>query len=110
MWSIVLTIMNIYGPNSGRAEFWNRLLSSRCHRMDRFILAGDLNLSLGEAETWGPNAMKDPLSDFFLRLIDEKGFIDLTPTHLKPTWSNKRVGDECVSKILDRCLINESIL
>ena len=78
--------------------------------MDTFILAGDLNFSLSEAETWGPNAIKDPLSDFFLRMIDEKGLIDLPPTHLKPTWSNKRLGDECVSKILDRYLINESIL
>ena len=64
--------MNIYGPNIGRTVLCNRLLSGSFHRMDRFILGGDLNFSIGEAETWGPNAIKDPLSELFLRLLDEK--------------------------------------
>ena len=81
-----------------------------CLNCSKMILVGDLNFSLGEARTWGPNTIKDPSSDFFLRLLDEKGLVDIPPTHLIPNWSNKRVGDGFVSKILDRFLINDNAL
>jgi exonuclease III len=50
------TILNIYGPTQDRPQFWNALLE-KSFLKDRFlILGGDLNFSIGAAESWGQRA------------------------------------------------------
>ena len=47
------TILETYGPPTNRVDFWHNLFEVGFHKMDWFILASDLNFSMGEAETWG---------------------------------------------------------
>lgn len=63
------------------------------------IIGGDLNFSIGQAETWGPAAHSDPLSDFFSSKIKDGKLIDINLL--------KITGEARVAKILDRFLIKE---
>jgi hypothetical protein len=77
--------------------------------MENLIIGGDFNFSLGEAESWGPSAHPDPQTEFFSHLLASKGFIDIAPVKLLPTWRNLRVGEAQVAKILDHFFITESM-
>ena len=37
---------------------------------DKIIIGGDLSFSLGEVETWGVNAHKDPLFEYFANMLE----------------------------------------
>jgi exonuclease III len=104
-----LRLLNIYGPNTDITQFWNTLFKKDLIRAENLIIGGDLNFSIGEAESWGPSAHPDPLSSFFSHLLTSNGFIDIEPTKLLPTWRNLRTGDTQVAKILDRFLITEAL-
>eukprot|EP00253_Pinus_taeda_P014508 PITA_14508 len=91
---IPLTIVNVYGPCQSRVSFWDDLLSKSVMNNPMMILGGDLNFSLGRNEAWGPSAREDPFAEFFLNLFSENNLIDPAPVKLKPTWRNKRVGDQ----------------
>ena len=52
----------------------------------------------------------DSLSDFFSRQLDVLGLVDLTPSVLLPTWSNRRIGGENICKRLDRPLNSADLL
>lgn len=103
------TIINVYGPCQGRPPFWNRLLESSLVKNKLVVMGGDLNFSLGRAETWGPNAREDPQSEFFMNLLASNNLIEANLIKLKPTWRNKRIGEARVAKRLDRFLINEDL-
>jgi hypothetical protein len=102
-------IINAYGPHTDRIPFWNTLFSKELLKTENLIIGGDFNFSLGEAESWGPSAHPDPQAEFFNHLLASKGFIDITPVKLLPTWRNMRVGEAHVAKRLDRFLITESM-
>ena len=74
------------------------------------IIGGDLNFTLGVHEFWGPKERMDPLAYFFTNFIHNLKLIDLDPQKLKPTWTNKRVGENRVEKRLDRFLLEETLL
>jgi len=74
------------------------------------ILGGDLNLTLGAAEIWGPRAIPDSLADFFISSFSRGGLVDVEPTKLHATWRNRRTGDNRVAKRLDRFLMDERLL
>ena len=74
------------------------------------IIGGDLNFTLGEHEIWGPKARVDPLAPYFSKILMESKLIDLDPQVLKPTWTNRRVGEERIAKRLDIFLISEDLL
>jgi hypothetical protein len=84
-----------------RETFWENLLRKSFLDADNIILGGDLNFTIGASEVWGPNASVDPLGGFFSHLFMERGLIDLAPAQLKPTWRNKRSGDDRIAKRLD---------
>eukprot|EP01018_Ginkgo_biloba_P039380 Gb_12932 [translate_table: standard] len=90
--------------------FWDKLLSKDFLRWDNIILGGDLNFPLGSSEIWGSKAQVDGLSGLFFRKLIDTGLIDIEPVKLKPTWRNKRLGDERITKRLDRFLVSESLL
>lgn len=104
------TLLNIYGPNSHRLDYWNILFGHGFHKVDKFIMGGYLNFSLGVSETWGPNALMDPLSDILVKILVDEGLLDIPSITLNPTWRNMRVGNDSVSKCLDRFIINEGTL
>jgi hypothetical protein len=52
----------------------------------------------------------DPLSRYFITKLEETGLLDIEPTKLSPTWSDKRVGDAIIAKRLEFFLIYEAFL
>ena len=82
-------------------------ISTHC---TKFIFGGDLNFSLGISEIWGDRARIDCLSDFFSKFLDDYGPVDIFPNVNLPTWNNRRVRSENVSKRLDRLLIFVDLL
>lgn len=71
------------------------------------VVGGDLNVSLGLSESWGPMAQANPLADFFLNKLWMGKFIDVDLLKEKPTWRNKRVREAMVAKCLDQFFIKE---
>ena len=51
----------------------------------------------------------DPSAPYFSNLLMDSKLIDLEPQPLKPTWSNRRLGEERIAKQLDRFLISEDL-
>jgi hypothetical protein len=105
----VIRIINVYGPHTDQISFWENLLGKDLLKNDLLILGGDLNFSLGEAESWGPSAHPDNQAGFFSHLLSSNGLIDIAPLKLLPTWRNMRVGEARIAKRLDRFLISEPL-
>ena len=103
-------VINIYGPYLNRISFWDTIIKYSMFGGENLIIGGDLNFSLGQAEVQGPHARPDLLSDYFTRLLVDKGWLDVEPILLKPTWKNNRCGEGRVAKTLDRFLISERIV
>eukprot|EP00253_Pinus_taeda_P004076 PITA_04076 len=103
-------IVNIYGPCQGRELFWTDLMKKAVMSSPLMVVGGDLNFSLGRAEAWGPSAREDPLTEFFQEALMDKKLIDPTPTKLKPTWRNRRHGEDQIAKRLDRFLLSEGFI
>ena len=74
------------------------------------ILSRDLNLSIGDSETWGSNEHKDSLSDYFSKIFEYMDLIDITPSVLNPIWRSERIGHQSIAKILEHYLINEQMM
>eukprot|EP00253_Pinus_taeda_P035564 PITA_35564 len=104
------TILNIYGPCQGRESFWVDMMAKSFMKASLLIVGGDLNFSMGRAEAWGPSAREDPLSDFFHNLLEDHHLTDPSPIKLKPTWRNRRVGEDRIAKRLDRFLLSEALI
>jgi hypothetical protein len=80
--------------------------SFKCFKFDNLIILGDFNFTLNKRETWGSNVRVDILVGFFHNLLNQVGVVDIEPIKLKPTWSNNKSGEDCVSKRLERFLIH----
>eukprot|EP00253_Pinus_taeda_P023046 PITA_23046 len=104
-----LRVINVYGPCSSRAPFWNALLESDLLKEDNIILGGDLNFTLGYCESWGHSAQVDPFSDTISNLLEEHHWVDIPTTRLQHTWSNNRSGNQSLARRLDRFLLKESL-
>jgi len=105
----VIEIINVYVPHTDQISFWETLLGKYLLKNDLLILGGDINLSLREAESWGPSAHPDNQVAFFSHLLFSKSLIDIAPLKLLPTWRNMRVGEARITKRLDRFLIYEPL-
>jgi len=103
------TLLNIYGPYQNRIPFWENIFSNDCFK-GPVIIGGDLNFSLGPSEIWGPQARVDTLTDFFTHKLMNQNLIDIEPISIKPTWRNKRTGENRVAKRLDRFLVADSLV
>lgn len=73
-------------------------------------LGGDLNFSIGFAESWGHNAQRDNLSDFFETIMEDHNLIDIPSSKLMPTWRNNKSWVDSLSRRPDRFLIKEELL
>jgi hypothetical protein len=103
-------VINIYEPYLDRVPFQEALLKKYFMNCDSLILGGDINFSVGAAEIWGPKTRTNPLYVFFIHILDEKGLSDVALVKLNPTWRNMRVGEDIISKRIDRFLISEKLL
>ena len=103
-------VLNVYGPYLNRGLFWDNLLQHPLVSGDSLVMGGDFNFSLGQNEIWGPRARADPLTDYFIQKLVEKGLLDIEPVKLRPTWRNNRSGEARVPKRLDRFLITEQLV
>ena len=83
-----LCFINIYGPYMDREVFWNNLSDMDCFKCPYLVFGGDLNFSLGLSEIWGVKARVDALTDFFIKLLEILGHVDITPVVSIPTCSN----------------------
>ena len=73
-------------------------------------MGGDLNLTMNTSETWGKGAVFDPLSSHFKHLFYSVGLTDISPPNSDPTWRNGWVGDDGISKRIDRFLMVSSLI
>lgn len=80
-----LRYVNIYRPYHRCAEFWENLLRSLFLQVDNDIIGGDLNFSIGHAESSGNHAQIDALSNFFVQLLEDHHLIDIPMARLHPT-------------------------
>ena len=69
-----------------------------------------MNFSMGFSEIWGIRARLGPLSDFFSKYLENYGLADVVPSVMLPTWNNRRVGADNISKRLDRFLLTADLL
>ena len=81
-----------------------------CLKCEKLILGGDLNFSMGVSDIWGTRARLDSLSDFFIKSLETFGIVDIVPSVMLPTWTNRRVGAESIFKRLDRFLVSADLL
>ena len=66
---------------------------------------GDLNFTIATHEIWVPNAIVDPLEDFFQNLLQSLKLVDLDPQKLKSNWTKKRTRKNLIAKRLYRFLV-----
>jgi hypothetical protein len=55
----------------------------------------------------GSNNLGQLLYGYFLRKLEDSRLVDIEPAKLTPTWRNKRIGEERITKRLDRFLFFE---
>lgn len=73
-------------------------------------MGGYLNFTLHPSGLWGISARRDPISNFFVHLIDQNLLVDIESLDSRLTWSNKRATHNHISKRLDQFLIKVSLL
>ena len=81
-----------------------------CLKCEKLILGGDLNFSMGLSEIWGARARLDSQTNFFTKTLENFGLVDIVPSVMIPTWTNRRVGVEIICKRLDRFLVSANLL
>ena len=89
-----LCCANIYVLYQKWDFFWNNMLSKDYIEKNNIIMGWELNFSLGKYEICGPADRVDNLFYFCAMKTFEHGLLDIEPSKLFPTWSNKRVGHE----------------
>lgn len=91
-------------------EFWNHILNLNLTNFENPILGGDLNFSIGHAESWGHNAQLNPLSNTMELLLEQHELVDVPMNKMHPTWCNKRTGESSLARRLDCFLTKENLV
>jgi len=78
-------------------------------KSESLILGRDLNRIVSQLEIWGTKSREDLLAQLFLEHFERQGWVDVEPVKLKPTWRNNHIGEDSISKWLERYLINRHI-
>ena len=107
---LTICCLNLYRPYVDREIFWYNSFKMEGLMSSKLILGGDLNYYVGLSEIWGVKARVDNLSDFFIRKMEVAGLVDIVPTILLPTWTNRRVGRENICKGLYRLLLSTDFM
>lgn len=80
-----LRLVNIYGPYHNRVDYWESLMQVPFMANDNIIIGGDLIFSLGHAKSWGNHVQIDPLSDFFEKLLEHYGYLNIEVARIQLT-------------------------
>lgn len=64
-----------------------------------------LKIFSGSRRGLGSRASSDTLTSFFLHILDKAGLLDIGLVKETPTCSNRCVGDDRISKCLDKFLL-----
>lgn len=102
-------IVNVYAPNikNARKKVWETLSNIKSKDFyGRWIFLGNFNVPLYEHEKKGGNANQLDGRLDFMDFINKEGLMDIDIQGIEFTWSNKRIGDECIQARLDRVLIS----
>jgi len=102
--------LNAYGPYIDIVNYWDRLFNKNWLLFGLVVVGGDLKITLGALEIWGPSSQKDYLSSYFLKKMEEVELLDVEPTKLTPTLTNKRNKEAHIEKRLHWFFIYESFL
>ena len=78
--------------------------------LPNLIMAGDLNLTLNASDIWGSKAHPDPLGPYFSKLFSDHHLVDVAPSCAGPTWRNGRIGEDGISKRIDRFLLSDQLV
>lgn len=105
---IDIRLINVYGPCHHCEVFWEQFLTSNILQPDNIILGGDLKFSMGFLKSWGHHTQVNPLSFFFLNILENS--IDIPSANILPTWRNRRNGEDSLARRLDRFLIKDQLL
>ena len=99
-----LSITFIYGhPEvAKKEEVWNDLRNIRNLAHSNWLCIGDFNQVLNDDEKFSFKHGPIPGSSFFLQLISDLAFCELTDSGQKYTWMNKREDEDFVVERLDR--------
>jgi hypothetical protein len=81
-----------------------------CHRSDNVIVGGDLNFRIWRGEMCGKDSKPASLKNLFIHDCEEVNCCDVEPIKLTPTWRNKRLGDDNISKRLEKVLVFDQIM
>ena len=81
-----ISLINVYGPCLHKETFWDSLLSCTLLQQNNIVLGDDMNFSIGISESWGPQAIPDPLSDYFANQLELAGLLDIEMPKKTPTW------------------------
>ncbi|XP_042968981.1 uncharacterized protein LOC122301651 [Carya illinoinensis] len=91
-----------------RHRTWALLRSLRRSRGEAWLVMGDLNETMFHHEKQGGNPKPDAQLSVFRDVVEECELRDLGFTGYRFTWSNMRVGPDCINERLDRFLANSS--
>lgn len=105
-----INLVNVYGSYSNRQHFWDATKHEGLLDHDHLLLAGDFNITLSSAETWGKDARLDNLCAYLYDFFEDLGLNDIAPIPLSPTWCNDRLDDGKISKRLDRFMLSDRLL
>jgi hypothetical protein len=107
---IEVKLFNWYAPYKDHESFCQPIVDSGILKKPCLILRGDLNFTLSSREICGFTTRIDPLSDYFLNILQDLGLVDLAPSHLFLTWRNGCSGKVGISKCIERFLVDENLL
>ena len=100
---------NVYAPIDfqGKLLVWNNihLVRSLCPYLP-WIIVGDFNAILYLSEKWGANARLEPSFALLRDNMTTLNLVDIKPSNGHFTWNNRRVGDRCIAKRLDRFMVS----
>ncbi len=102
-------IVNIYAPNmkSQRKKVWDSISNFKSiDYSGRWIIMGDFNVPLYDHEKMGGNVTQLKGRMDLREFINKEGLLDMDLHGIQFTWSNKRIGNDCIQARLDHALIS----
>lgn len=103
-------LINLYATCCNRPDFWNYINSYGILNIHNLLIMVDFNATLSSIEHWDSHNRSDSMDDRLFHIFVDHHLIDICPLPQTPTWTNHRIGDAFISKILDRALVNECVL
>ncbi|KAL8140086.1 hypothetical protein V2J09_006107 [Rumex salicifolius] len=104
----ILNLVTMYAPPSvhRRRHFWSTLNDDLLSIGDPFFARGDFNCIVDQSERQGASEFLHNDSSVFRDLINDIGLLDMGFIGKNFTWSRGVSVDSCISKRLDRVLMN----